>query len=609
MIRLISIAILSLTTLALSTPAYADMKDRLRSAEASPLFQQAITPDQISAQGLSKIALHNGATLDFAKYVYLSRLDRSPRFRGLLESRSTKEFLAGSPRYEERILQLQDRLIVERTLSVSLREGACKGPKLPTAISELCFTEGSGEIRNETENYLNKTRSKLEQLKSDSVIKNGHTAGELLAMSNEALLDVLVNSDQREIRLVSVIPTEVYNAAPQSRLWNTRQRLKKSNFGEISDGTSNTLGVMESRNVIEEATSQQHTFPTQYFLTGFTLGRGISDTIEIQFAPATIITDRYFVQFNYQFAAGFGLRFPFSVDVSSRTMNRLGRSREAVNTPNNNAPTARTPANRKSTPNNRKARDHRANANQTPQVAAGENSSRNRSDSANPRSKISIKVAPVNVASNGTPAYQAVELPKSKYFNGKEFVLELSAGCSFHASIPGDDIKKDCPSINLSKSRDIDPVIGDDKTRLGTLWVNGTASGLSVNTWAGKASLDFGIEYNLSNGRIHLNAYGFNNTFINGRDSLPLVFQDESSQTFDLVNRSKVNAAFGLNSPRYGFDVELLPVTRARFELDLGIKKLKKTMGPYSLDALSLSVVSMSMGLHEGTVGSHHYSL
>lgn len=132
-------------------------------------------------------------------------------------------------------------------------------------------------------------------------------------------------------------------------------------------------------------------------------------------------------------------------------------------------------------------------------------------------------------------------------------------------------------------------MIGDDKTRLDTLWVNGTASGLSVNTWAGKASLDFGIESNLSNGRIHLNAYGFNNTFINGRDSLPLVFQDESTQTFDLVNRSKLNAAFGLNSPRYGFDVELLPVIRARFEFDLGIRKLKKTMGLYSLDALSLS--------------------
>jgi len=67
--------------------------------------------------------------------------------------------------------------------------------------------------------------------------------------------------------------------------------------------------------------------------------------------------------------------------------------------------------------------------------------------------------------------------------------------------------------------------------------------------------------------------------------------------------------AFNLDSPSYGFDFELRPVVRAKFNLDLGIKKLKKTLGPYSLDALSLTVGGFSMGHHEGTVRSHIYIL
>src|SRR5690606_20791283 len=109
----------------------------------------------------------------------------------------------------------------------------------------------------------------------------------------------------------------------------------------------------------------------------------------------------------------------------------------------------------------------------------------------------------------------------------------------------------------------------------------------------------------LANGRISLNANGLNNTLIDNRSSHSLVFRDKGAQQFKVANMQGSNAAFSLDTPGYGFDLELLPVARARFDLDLGIKKLSRTLGPYSLGALALTVGGFGMGHHDGTVSSH----
>lgn len=240
---------------------------------------------------------------------------------------------------------------------------------------------------------------------------------------------------------------------------------------------------------------------------------------------------------------------------------------------------------------------------------AGENSS---ATDASPvtHAEITISVAPVNVQTDGSPAYPAVDLPENMYFDGKEFVLEFKAGCKFTASIPGDDINVSCPAdVDFNKSRDIDPVIGTERAELATLWLDGAITGLSIQAWAGKASLDFGIASNLTNGRIRLNSNGFNNTLIENGSRHGFLFQDKNAQSFRVANEHNNSAAFSLDQPSYGFDLELLPVARARFKLDLGIKTLDRTLGPYSLDALSLTVGGFTMGRHEGTVSSHNYGL
>lgn len=605
------------------SPAQNSIKENLQDAERSPLFQQKFSSAKISAKGLDQIQLHNGVELQFKKYTDLTRLDQNEKFKPLMDTATANQYLRSKTSYTETVLQLQDRLIIERSMKVSMKKGVCQQQNLPVSVSELCFVKSTGQIPTETQNYLSNLREKLNQAKPNTQVKDGMTAKQLSNMNDEELLEALLNSDDREIKLVSVLPTEVYQSQTRIDLWNTSKRLKASDFNNVQNTSmvaNSQFSKMPSNN--NQIKAKDHVFPKKYFLTGFTLGREITDIFEIQLAQATLFTDRYFVSFEYEFSTGFGLRFPFSVSVESQASNDFGQpqviqGKALKNAPPSNTQTSKTVP-RKPIPRNQAARsttlsksnirDHRTTAVNPAQVVAGENTP---TTDGNPITHVDIKisVAPVNVESNGSPAYPAVNLPQSKYFDGKEFVLKFHAGCKFKASIPGDDINLSCPTVGFDKSRDIDPVIGTERARLATLWLNGSVTGLSIQAWAGEASLDFGIESNLTNGRISFNANGFNNTLIDNESTHSFVFQDKNTQQFKIANKHNNNAAFSLDTPRYGFDLELLPVARARFNLDLGIKTLNKTLGPYSLDALSLTVGGFSMGHHEGTVSSHIYGL
>lgn len=577
------------------------IEENLLNAERSPLFQQQFSSAQISAKGLDRIQLHNGVELQFKKYIDLTRLDQNEKFKPLMDNATVNQYMRSKPIYTENILQLQDRLIIERSMKISMKKGVCQQQNLPVSVNELCFVKSSGPIPIETQNYLRNLRANLNNATPNTQVKDGMTANQLSNMNDEELLEALLNSDDREIKLVSVLPIEVYQSSTRIDLWNTSKRLKASDF----NNAQNTLMVAPSQFSNMPAISNQikaknHVFPKQYFLTGFTLGREITDTFEIQLAKATPFTDRYFVQFEYEFSTGLGLRFPFSVSVESQVSNDFGQEAVVQGELLTTAPPT--------TPSKRTIRDHRTTAVNPAQVMAGENTP---TTDGNPitHADIKISVAPVNVESNGSPAYPAVNLPQSKYFDGKEFVLKFHAGCKFTASIPGDDIILNCPPVGFDESRDIDPVIGNERTELATLWLNGSVTGLSIQAWAGEASLDFGIASNLTNGRISFNANGFNNTLIDNQSAHSFLFQDRNTQQSKIANNHNNNAAFSLNTPSYGFDLEILPVARARFKLDLGVKTLNKTLGPYSLDALSLTVGGFTMGHHEGTVSSHIYGL
>ena len=582
------------------------ISDNLLEAERSPLFQQKFNSASIQAKGLRQITLHNGVKLEFKKYTELTRLDRNEKFQPLMNQRMVSRYLRSKPTYTENIIQLQDRLIVDRTMNVSMKKGVCKQTKLPLSVKELCFVSKQGVMPKETKSYLVNLRRKLKTSQPSRVVKNGYTAKQLSAMGDSQLLDILLNSDDRKIQLVSVLPTKVYNNQIKQNLWNVNKRFANSNFANSKNTQLAKFNMMtaipQSNN---KARSKNKVFPKKYFLTGFTLGREMSDTFEIQLAGSTLFTDRYYLQFSYVIRAGFGLRFPFSVSTSSKAIDSRFERSTLADQQQTQVTSKPKPIKRG---RNRLLKSQRLNI--SPQVLAGKTPKSSSSGLVNKvaHAEISMSVAPVDVDVNGFPAYQAVGLPKNKYFKGKEFVLELYATCHFKASIPGKDINKDCPVFDENRSRDIKPFIGNEKHKLATLWIEGTATGLGLNVWAGSVRLDLGIEANLTNGRIGFNAFGFNQNLIDDKQTKPLLFKNRDIQKFTIKNTRNVNALFQLNSPYYGFDFELLPVVRAKLKLDLGIKSFNKTLGPYSIDALSLSI-GLNLGHHEGTVKSHLYNL
>ena len=581
------------------------IKDNLRAAESSVLFQQKFSSNQIQAKGLSQITLNNGVKLEFKKYTELTRLDKNIKFKPLMSQPIVRQYLQKMPSYTESILQLKDRLIIDRTMRVSMKKGVCKRAQLPDSVKELCFMSKQGVIPQETKNYLRTFRNKLARSKTKQVVKNGLMVKQLRQMNDDQLLEVLLNSDDRKVRLVSVLPTKVYKKQIKQNLWNVNKQ-----FASSSSTSSNQYQGLKASYTqfqyagkqVKKKQSRNKVFAKKYFLTGFTIGREMTDTFEIEIAGSTLFTDRYYLEFSYVIRAGFGLRFPFSVSASSKALTNRFQGEATVG--------EQVQATSKPTRGKGRYRNYqKATLNQGSLALAGKKTNKS-STTSNKVSyaEVSMSVAPVDVDSKGRPAYQAVGLSQNKYFKGKEFVLELYATCHFKASIPGKDINKDCPVFDQSRSQDINPIIGTEKRNLATLWINGGATGLGVNVWAGSVTIDLGVEANLTNGRIGLNAFGFNDNLINNKQNHKLLFRDRKIKKFKVKNKKNNNALFQLNSPSYGFDFELLPVVRAKLKLDLGIKSFNKTLGPYSIDALSLSV-GLNLNHHQGTVKSHLYTL
>ena len=602
-----------------------EIKNKLIQAESSPLFQQKFSSSEISAKNLDRVVMQNGAELNFKKYAALTRLDTNEKFEPLMNPQTVSRYLRSEPTYRENVIQMEDRLIVERTLLVEMKEDTCKKNSLPEAVDELCFKAKDGEIPKESREYLVNVRNKLKKARPEAVIKQGRTAQQMLTMSDRQLLELLLNSGDRKVRLVSVLPTRVYNKRTSLSLWNTNTKLKASNFERLETKalTTNQQYNAAPATPQNESKPRNQVFPTKYFLTGYTIGRSIEDEFEIEFSEATLISDRYYVRFSYQFSAGFGLRFPFSVSASSKATDDAGgndfkpmvatyayASKQGSTSPSKGptktAPIKTAPA--KTAPTKSSTGKYKAVALPTHGgggVVCGKANCGSTSNAIK-SAKITMSVAPVNVNSNGHPAYSAVGLPQSKYFDGKEFVLKFHASCQFKASIPGPNITANCPTIDKDYGRQINPVIGSARARLGELWIDGKPLGLGIDVWAGEANLDFGIQANITNGRIHMLAKGFNNTKIRGAQNSALQFNSTSPITFDVKNNSS-SAAFAISDPSYGFDLELLPVARMKLNLDLGYYELKKTLGPYGIDALSLNLASFSLPHHAGTVKSHIY--
>ena len=541
--------------LTLGLPAVAAAKgpgnaDTIAAAKGSPLFRRELKRDQLQAAGLGQISLSPGVQLDLKGFVQATALDVRPEIVPLLDPKLPAGLLLAAPSYSEAILELEDRLVVDRKLTVTLAPGACNRADKPAAVADLCFLKNPANKPNKAVTAdLAAIRAKLAKAAPDTIVRGSVTAGQALALTDDLLLDLLLNTGARTIHQISVVPklSVKQGAVDVAGLRGFGSKLDAAVLDpglvlQLPAGPGPKVGLGDA------LAGAQKTFPREYFLTGFTYGREIEDSWEYTFADSTWLTDRYFVRVDYHLGLGFGVRAPFAVDVKA--------------------------------------------------TATGSDTRR-----------VELAVAPIDVDTTGAPAYQAVGLPASKTFDGKEFVLEFKASCGLYISIPGPNIDKQCPTLDLSYSRDINPVIGGESSTIGDWWLNGNVTGLALSIPAASVSLDLGLGADVTHGVIGVRASALPGSGFAGWNAGALAFTTRNPLVFTATRTpGTTTAGFRLDQPTYGFDIRVMPRLRARVHVDVAVYDKTWTLGPWDLGFLAISR-SFQLSRHDGTVAQHDYPL
>ena len=550
----------------LGAPAIASAKEAsteeiVAAARASKLFKRELLRDQLQAAGLGELTMSAGVKMDFPRWVRETALDARPETAPLFDPKLPAGLLKGAPVYSEKIYELEDRLVVDRKLTVTLAPGACEQANKPQAVADLCFKKNpAGKPAKAVAAELASLRAKLAKAPADKIVRGTVTAAQALKLSDEQLLEQLLNSDARTVQQVSIVPRQPVKAGALGLhgFGAKLEALAVDTGLEVYEpgqpgqpgkpGKPGKPGLPGPRGDFDHGLGTSKTFPRAYFLTGFTYGREIEDSWEYTFAGETWLTDRYYVRVDYHLGLGFGVRAPFSVDVKASSAGADSR-------------------------------------------------------------KVELSVAPVNVDTTGAPAYQAVGLPANKTFDGKEFVLEFKASCRLYVSIPGPNVDRRCPSIDLGYSRDIDPVIGGETSNIGDWWLNGSMTGLTASVAAASVSLDVGLGADVTNGRIGVRLAALPGSGFAGVNPGDLAFNQRSPLSFT-VNRGSggANAGFRLERPTYGFDIRVAPKLRARVKVDVSVYENTWILGPYALDFLAISR-SFQLSHHAGTVAQHSYEV
>jgi hypothetical protein len=517
-------------------------------AKASPLFRASVARADLAKRNLATIEVSPGIRMDFQGYVAATALDKRADLAPLFDATTRAGWLTAAPTYTETVHELEDRVLVERRITIPLAADACSKAGKPQAVAELCLKKDMSKAKPKgMQEEIDRMRDKLRAAPASKIVKGTVTAAQALKMTDEQLFELLINTGTRTIQHVSIVP-RVRLAPASASVMPLRKLATKLVPSTTTTGISSALaGVTGTK--LTAALGTVKDFPTEYFLTGFTFGREIDDSWEYTIADETWLTDRYYVHVDYHIGLGFGLRVPFSVAVKT------------------SSPSA-------------------------------------------DRRDVALSVAPVNVDSTGAPAYAAVGLPASKTFGGKELVLELDASCNFHFEGPGPlDYDGSCPAIAKNFSRDVDPVIGSESTTLAEWWLDGSTTGLGLDITVASASLDIGLGASVKNGSIGMRVTPLANATISGLASGPVKLANRDPIAFS-VTKSATTKGGGLrlDDPRYSFDVALTPKLRGKVAVDVWFVDDSWTLGPWSLDFLSISK-SFTLTHHADTATSHDYAL
>ena len=530
-------------------------------------------------------------TVSLSKYLALTKLEKTFRVNDIKGRRASRFLRPGTKiRINETVSELSDRVVVDRVATFQLKKRACQQQRLPKAISTVCLRKKrKGKLTAKMRADIAKIRGNLNKKPSGALIAPGVTAADAKQMSDTELFELAINRGAKEIRHVSVIPRSAlsglaYGARPRltTHKLNFNRRIRPFRPGDLRmrDGFRLPRGLVPSRERADPSDYEVRpleptiNYPERHFLTGFTFGHEIMDVIEITLAKKTWLTDRYYVRLSYDFAAGFGLRVPFALKTVAQSAARGNVSRDSQ---------------RVQTISTR-----------------GPKNGRN----------ISITGRVVDVDRFGRHSYPEAGLPSTQTFSGTEFVLTVRANCSFYPSIPGKDISYGCPRVNFDKSKNFDPVLGRQVSRLGEFWLFGheTEFGYRLTSSNDGAWIGVGARAEITKGRLGFKLTPLDSSMFKTirtgyhwiNSSNPLIFtlahsDYQNSRVTDMIG-------FKISDPVYKFRAQITPVARVRLVLDLGVYELRETIGPFALDFLQIGT-DFKLGRHHSTTKSYQFKM
>jgi len=369
-------------------PAGDDVADLLSSAETSPLFVREVSGSALSDSN-HLVEGPPGAMLNVSDYALHTSFRSQPGYSEMFQKSFIDAHLEGNePRSVERILELEDRAVVERTMHISIPKGKCLESEIPAALANLCLGDDAASGDRASNGDLSELRVLLAQGKESDEFRDGVTVGQALEMGDDELFDLTINSGLKTLRYVSVIPTvNIAENTPEAVITNFDSLLPLGGGPTYATGAAHSASTLSYP--IDD--TEQITMKTDYFLTGFTFGREQADYFRYTFWEDPWWDDSpWYLEASYSLGMGFGLRMPYSVDVTYDSI--------------------------------------------------GDNERR-----------VYLSADPVNVDEAGMPAYPAVGLDENQTFDGNEFVLEIHASCHVGGRVAWTSFSENCLTFEFAE--------------------------------------------------------------------------------------------------------------------------------------------------------------
>jgi len=621
----------------------------VRSARASGLFKSEFRPSEIQSRGLTKVKLQNGINLDLKKYLDSSRLKNDDNLRPLFTANIQQRFLVKEPKYSEKIIQLSDRLVINRKLVIKLKPGVSKQGNLPRAINSFYFHRKKGKIPPDVAIGLKEMRKKLKNAPPKRIVMGNITAAQARRMSDADLLGLALSDNERVIQHVSILPLQGFKRKPGIKLKNPKNRglsnfkskLTKNNTSITLDRKLPVMTIqlqeLESRLMsplqIWESLSEMGKWEFAMCweeIVRFAQGKGErgdewGDEWDAMLGRGALSSDQNFDYRTWEEARELLLRIKRTGQTActDRMLERLEEERVGRR--------KAMESKKRSFPKKKFTTGflyERSISNSYSYTFAGETWFTDRyyievyydiGYNFGFRFPYSVEVdaSPMRVKGSGIPKkrYRRFKVKvKPLNLEGDEFTAWVWAEAGFKASIPGPNYSKKFGG-RVGSGKSFKPLLGKaSKDSISkTVWLKGreTEPKIGFDAWVGGVYLDIGVTAKMKEGEIGYNIKPDSNSRFTGpTQSEREVWRSNTKNYPFFIEPRNINehVGFKIDKPRYKFGIKLMPSLRINLNIDLGIWGTNRNIGPLHLDSLSVDTQWL-LEKYKGTTASHEYKM